>query len=188
VRRALLLPLCLLTASFAPPAARAQATPRNIHSLVDEPLVLDHRASTAERKSVTVVSINTGESAVLSTTGDVPDEDSLAAAKRIMRDHDGRHEREISPALVTLLVRIGQHTGGPLELVSGYRHPQHPWDKNFHNKAMAADIRAKGMTTVALRKLARDLKVPGIGYYPVSKMIHVDVRDVPYAWTDWSRP
>jgi len=178
----------LLTASFAPPAAQAQATPRNIHALRDEPLALDHRDSPSERKSIVLVSVNTGESAVLSTTAGVPDQDTLAAAKRVMRDHDGKHASEISPALVALLVRLGEHTGGTLELVSGYRHPKHPWDKNFHNKAMAADVRAKGMSTIALRKLARELKVPGIGYYPVSKMIHVDVRDVPYTWTDWSRP
>ncbi len=192
MRRALLLPLALLTASFAPHNAGAQdiaqTRDRAVHALVDEQLSLEHRARPAERRSVTLVSVNTGESAVLSTWADVPDEASMLAAKHIMRDHDDKHTHEISPDLVSLLVRLGQHTGGSLELVSGYRHPQHPWDKNFHNKAMAADVRAKGLSTVALRKLARDLHAPGLGYYPVSKMIHVDVRAVPFSWTDWSRP
>ncbi|HTA19603.1 MAG TPA: hypothetical protein VK989_09945, partial [Polyangia bacterium] len=33
--------------------------------------------------------------------------------------------------------------------------------------------------------LARAMGVKGIGYYPVSQFVHVDVRDQPQEWTDY---
>jgi hypothetical protein len=53
---------------------------------------------------------------------------------------------------------------------------------------MAADVRVAGMGTIALRDLARSLGAAGVGYYPTSRFIHVDVRDGHYEWTDTSGP
>ncbi len=35
-----------------------------------------------------------------------------------------------------------------------------------------------------VRDLARAAGVRGIGYYPRSQFVHVDLRDEPYYWTD----
>jgi hypothetical protein len=44
------------------------------------------------------------------------------------------------------------------------------------------------MTTKQVRELARSLGAAGVGYYPTSRFVHVDVRDEPYQWTDTSGP
>ena len=48
---------------------------------------------------------------------------------------------------------------------------------------MAADIRIPGMTPLMVRDLAASMGVKGIGYYPVSGFVHVDVRDQLTTWT-----
>ena len=50
---------------------------------------------------------------------------------------------------------------------------------------MAADIRIPGMTALMVRDLAESMGVKGIGYYPVSGFVHVDVRDQFTTWTDY---
>jgi hypothetical protein len=51
---------------------------------------------------------------------------------------------------------------------------------------MAADIRVPGLSTAELRDLARAVGATGVGYYPTVQFVHVDVRPVPYFWTDTS--
>jgi hypothetical protein len=51
---------------------------------------------------------------------------------------------------------------------------------------MAVDIRVPGLTTEEVRDLARRLGATGVGYYPTVQFVHVDVRPVPYFWTDSS--
>jgi hypothetical protein len=57
---------------------------------------------------------------------------------------------------------------------------------NYHTRGMAADIRVPGLSTAELRDLARSLGATGVGYYPTVQFVHVDVRPVPYFWTDTS--
>jgi uncharacterized protein YcbK (DUF882 family) len=138
--------------------------------------------------SFVVRSVNTGESVTVLMKDDVPEPESereLAHLLRCLRTHK---EHAIDPRLVVALSRIAAATGGEIELVSGYRAPKHGRDHNFHTQGMAADIRVSGVRTWDLRRLADAQGVPGVGFYPTSKMIHVDVRDVPYRWTDWSGP
>ena len=43
------------------------------------------------------------------------------------------------------------------------------------------------MTPLMVRDLAESMGVKGIGYYPVSGFVHVDVRDQFTTWTDYGR-
>ena len=48
---------------------------------------------------------------------------------------------------------------------------------SYHTRGMAADIRVPGVRApLMVRDLARAMGVKGIGYYPVSQFVHVDVR------------
>jgi uncharacterized protein YcbK (DUF882 family) len=96
--------------------------------------------------------------------------------------------KPIDPRLVDILHDIAREVDKPLWLVSGYRAPLNWHEHNFHNRAQAADIRVEGMPAWKLRNIARKLGIRGVGYYPTTNMIHVDVRDDPYFWTDWSGP
>jgi uncharacterized protein YcbK (DUF882 family) len=51
-----------------------------------------------------------------------------------------------------------------------------------HVLAKAIDIRVPGITTAKLRQTALSLHAGGVGYYPVSQFVHVDVGPV-RQWT-----
>jgi uncharacterized protein YcbK (DUF882 family) len=82
------------------------------------------------------------------------------------------------------------HPNGVIDIVCGYRTP---WSNNFlrsrsastgvaehsqHMLAKAIDIRVPGVSTVALRDAALALHAGGVGFYPVSQFVHVDVGPV----------
>ncbi len=96
--------------------------------------------------------------------------------------------KPIDPRLIDTLRLVAREVDRPLWLVSGYRAPERYSDHNFHTRAQAADIRVENMSAYKLRMLAKKLGVRGVGWYPTTNMIHVDVRDDPYFWVDWSGP
>ena len=85
---------------------------------------------------------------------------------------------------------IYDHFGGkPLQVVSGYRN-QRKLSSN-HTKGTASDIRIAGVSIKQIRDFADTLDRGGmgIGIYPRSLFVHVDVRSPPsYRWTDYSPP
>ena len=42
------------------------------------------------------------------------------------------------------------------------------------------------MTALMVRDLVYAMGVKGVGYYPTSQFVHVDVRDTKSHWTDYS--
>lgn len=97
--------------------------------------------------------------------------------------------RAIHPRLVQLLAAVVEHfPGHAVEIVSGYR----PGDgASRHAHARAIDFRLQGVRNETLRDFARTLPDAGVGYYPNSVFIHLDVRDHDDGrvfWTDYSGP
>jgi uncharacterized protein YcbK (DUF882 family) len=90
------------------------------------------------------------------------------------------------PRLIELLYRISQRTHQKIILVSGFRAPMYSKATlSYHTRGMAADIRIPGMTPLMVRDLAFAMGVKGIGYYPVSEFVHIDVRDDHQYWIDY---
>ncbi len=176
----------LAEANVRPSDTAAPGAPSPLRSLE----ALDVAAEVTAFETFRIVAVNTREEVVveMSGPGGAASEASMREVARLLRCLRTQTEHEIDPALVAMLHRIAREAGGTVELVSGFRAPTHARDHNFHTRGQAADIRVPGMKTLELRALTRRLAAPGVGYYPVSKMIHVDVRDVPFAWTDWSGP
>jgi uncharacterized protein YcbK (DUF882 family) len=116
-------------------------------------------------------------------SGDL-EEDAYRAVKRLMRCRRTGTEAPIDPRLIELLWRFSQRTGQKILLVSGFRTPPFAAPASYHIRGMAADIRIPGMTALMVRDLAHAMGVHGIGYYPRSQFVHVDLRDEPYFWTD----
>lgn len=113
--------------------------------------------------------------------------DSLKAITHLFRCKRTDVERDIEPRLLTVLSHIYDHYGAPLELVSGFRNQRKT--TSYHYKASASDIRVPGVTPKALRSYVETLDAGGmgIGYYPKSQFVHVDVRPPPsYRWIDYS--
>ena len=47
-----------------------------------------------------------------------------------------------------------------------------------HSQGKASDVRVQGVDLGRLRAAALDLQAGGVGYYPVSNFVHVDVGPV----------
>jgi uncharacterized protein YcbK (DUF882 family) len=49
---------------------------------------------------------------------------------------------------------------------------------SLHMTGQAVDVRLPGIPLASLRRAALDLKAGGVGYYPQSGFVHVDVGPV----------
>lgn len=136
----------------------------------------------------TVESANTGEVIEVRinlATGEV-DPGGYVRLRHMMRCLRTGAETPVDPRLIDLLYRIAQRTRQKIVLVSGFRAPMFSLATlSYHTRGMAADIRIPGMTPLMARDLAESMGVHGLGYYPVSGFIHVDVRDDKSRWTDY---
>src|SRR5262245_4892363 len=137
-----------------------------------------------------IQSANTGEDVEISLNLDTGEVDAAGylRLRRMMRCLRTGAETPIDPRLIDLLYRIAQRTRQKLILVSGFRAPMFSLAAlSYHTRGMAADIRIPGMTPLMARDLAESMGVHGLGYYPVSGFIHVDVRDDNARWTDYGQ-
>jgi uncharacterized protein YcbK (DUF882 family) len=112
----------------------------------------------------------------------------------IMRDHRTGETKSIDTRLLDLLYSIQKRLNGeqPFHIISGYRSPQTNSilrkndrgvsGKSLHMLGKAVDIRLPEVELSSLRKVTMDLRVGGVGYYPRSDFIHVDLGRLRY-WT-----
>jgi len=117
---------------------------------------------------------------------------ALAEINYILRDHRTGEVREIEPALLDLLCALHQklESTAPFSIISGYRSPEtnsHLSNKSrgvaknsMHLLGKAIDIRLPGHELKTLQRAAVDLRRGGVGYYPSSDFVHVDVGRVRY--------
>jgi uncharacterized protein YcbK (DUF882 family) len=114
--------------------------------------------------------------------------DALKAANRLLRCKRTNHAKAVDPRLLTVLSHVYDHFGGKrIEVVSGFRDQERT--SSYHFKASASDIRVPGVKPTVLRAFVESLDAGGmgIGLYPRSGFVHVDVRPPPsYRWIDWS--
>jgi uncharacterized protein YcbK (DUF882 family) len=146
------------------------------------------RRPTGDKGRFTVHLVNTGEEVEVRldlASGEV-EASSYRALRHLMRCQRTGAETPMDPRLIELLYRISQRTRAKIEIVSGFRAPMFSLATlSYHTRGMAADIRVPGMTPLMVRELARAMGVKGIGYYPVSQFVHVDVREDKQEWTDF---
>jgi hypothetical protein len=94
---------------------------------------------------------------------------------------------DLDPALLIRLQAIASHfEGRALVLVSGYRPKAR--SSSRHRQGAAVDLRVSGVDNAELRDFARTLEGTGVGYYPNSSFVHIDVRAERYYWVDLSGP
>lgn len=132
-------------------------------------------------------SVNTGErhEVKLDLASGETEEKSYRSLRHQMRCLRTGAETPIDPRLVELLHAIARRTGTRIDLVSGFRAPMFSTAKlSYHTRGMAADIRIPGMTPLMVRDLVLAMGVKGVGYYPVSQFVHIDVREEKAYWVD----
>ncbi len=158
------------------------------------PLAASPVRSGAERpdvhreESFELIAANNGEKMTVHFVDGAVTPESAKEAKHLMRCLKNDKEHDIDPRLLFTLWQLARDNGGTLLLISAYRTPERRNDKNFHTLGMAADVRIPGSWAWRMRDAARKLGVRGLGTYPTTNMIHVDVRDDPFSWVDYSGP
>ena len=115
---------------------------------------------------------------------------ALAGIRHVLRDHRTGTSHDIDVRLLDLLVELRWtlDSSQRLEVISGYRSPQtnamlHSESAgvaagSLHMQGMAIDIRLPGRSLARLRDAALWLGQGGVGYYPRSDFVHVDVGRV----------
>ncbi|WP_052375346.1 DUF882 domain-containing protein [Chondromyces apiculatus] len=97
----------------------------------------------------------------------------------------------IDPRLATLVGMVSDHFGGrTIRVVSGYRpySPTQYTPRSNHNLGRAMDFSIDGVPNTVVRDFCRTFRNAGVGYYPNSSFIHLDVRSAKTYWVDYSRP
>ena len=150
------------------------------------------------RYSLRLNALHTGESLdIVYRIGDTYLPAALDKLNYLLRD---RHTDEVNPydpkefdLLHNVLARLGR-PAGQVDIVCGYRSPETNEalreqsansgvaEHSQHIQARAIDIRVPGVPTARLRNAALSLEAGGVGYYPVSQFVHVDVGPV-RTWT-----
>ncbi len=94
----------------------------------------------------------------------------------------------VDPRLIALLADVSEHFGGrPLRVVSGWRDHSYFKDSR-HKHSKAVDFSIAGVPNTVLRDYVRRFRNCGVGYYPNSSFVHLDVRESAAYWVDYAGP
>jgi hypothetical protein len=112
---------------------------------------------------------------------------ALALFEELLRSTRTGDEHAIDPMLVRLLYAVALAHDGVLQITSGYREPGHGTKPtSMHTQGMAADVRHPYLPAKSIADFARSWGAGGVGYYPRSGFVHLDVRAKPFYWIDYS--
>jgi uncharacterized protein YcbK (DUF882 family) len=148
--------------------------------------------------SLRLAALHTGESIdVVYRIGDVYIPEALDKLNAFLRDHRTNEVTTYDPKefdlLHNLLGRLGR-PNGVIDIVCGYRSAETNAllrdagpntgvaEHSQHIEGHAIDIRVPGVQTAQIRNAALSLESGGVGYYPKSQFVHVDVGPV-RTWT-----
>jgi uncharacterized protein YcbK (DUF882 family) len=140
------------------------------------------------RPMLSLRSINRGDSLTIgaNTEGSFAsvDLDRTAHFLRAM----GGDEHPIDPRTLALVYRIQTHFAVPeIRVVSGYRPPK-PGSHSNHGRGRAMDLIVPGTADEEVARFVREMGFVGVGVYPRSQFVHVDIRPRSYFWVDDSGP
>jgi uncharacterized protein YcbK (DUF882 family) len=141
-----------------------------------------------------MTNLHTGESLeIIYRIGDTYIPEALDKLNYFLRDHNTQDVSNYDPkefdVLHAMMSRLGR-LNSEIQIVCGYRTPEtnaalrkhSPQtgvaEHSQHMEGHAIDLRVPGVSTVQLRDAALSLKAGGVGYYPVSQFVHVDVGPV----------
>lgn len=106
----------------------------------------------------------------------------------VLRDHRTGETRQMSPALIDLVYALSLRLGSssPVQVISGYRSPATNAllraggsggvaERSLHITGEALDLCFEDRPLSQVRDTALALRGGGVGYYPKSGFVHVDV-------------
>ncbi len=117
--------------------------------------------------------------------------EALEEIDNVLRDHRTGEIRQMSPALIDLVFSLATSLGtrAPVQVISGYRSPAtnallrsgdpgRVAKRSLHLTGEAVDLCFEDRSLRRVRNAARALRRGGVGYYPKSGFVHVDVGRV----------
>jgi len=143
------------------------------------------------KKSLSLYNIHTGEDITTTFWADgsyIPE--ALREMNHLLRDYRTGTSTQMNIELFDLLysIRTNLESNKPFNIISGYRspttnatlhnHSSGVAKKSLHMEGKAIDINLPGRNLSDLHTLAMNLKQGGVGYYPASNFVHVDVGRV----------
>jgi uncharacterized protein YcbK (DUF882 family) len=171
--------MLFLMSSGAPAQSRAVSAQQSASQGSQEHRLLLYNTHTTERIDIVY------------RRGDQYIPSAIATLDYFLRDHRTGDVRHFDPRLYDILSDLTSsigHPGGEIDIICGYRTASTNESlrarttgvaKNSrHIQAEAIDLRMPGVDTLELRKAALALHRGGVGYYPHSDFIHVDVGRV----------
>ena len=115
---------------------------------------------------------------------------ALSELMKVLRDWRSGEEHLMDPRLFDVMhaVRAKLDVSAPFQVISGYRSAatnamMHERSSGVavnsqHVQGRASDVRLEGVELHHLRTAALELGAGGVGYYPVSNFVHMDVGPV----------
>jgi uncharacterized protein YcbK (DUF882 family) len=113
---------------------------------------------------------------------------ALEQIDTVLRDHRTGETRQMSPALIDLVFALTAllGTSAPVQVISGYRSPAtnallragdpgQVAENSLHLTGEAVDLRFENRPLRRVRDAALSLRAGGVGYYPSSRFVHLDV-------------
>lgn len=117
---------------------------------------------------------------------------ALGELRDFLACHKTGADHPIHWRLASILLSVSEHWPTKRIVVhSGYRDPSvsHHAKRSNHTRGRAIDIRIPGVPNRQLfAALRRSFDKIGLGYYPNSSFVHLDVRESSAIWVDYAGP
>ena len=140
----------------------------------------------AQGKVLSLHNLWTHEVLPLVASPGLPPDAATADFDQLARCHHTNQGTAMDPRLLPALVRVAERFGARVvEIVSGYRAAKYQLmlrkkghevaRDSEHPRGEAIDFRLPDIPTRSLVRFVRSLRIGGVGYYPESRFVHLDV-------------
>lgn len=114
------------------------------------------------------------------------DDAACAEVSRALEDTRTHQRHAIDRRLIEILYDMAAHFRvGQVNVVSGYRAESR---RSNHSLGRAVDVVLPGVSDAQVAEYARQQGFVGVGVYPNSGFVHIDVREHSFFWVDRSSP